>query len=152
MESLDAEREKFERWRAEMSNRIDEWIESHDLCDLNLDFSVNSLENLEDFLINSYTIEDLDDEINRPKLDAAVSYIGETIINSLGESRWIIYLDDESNIYYGLPCVLTKYSGAVSVHLLLKEILEARSGKVLESRINKIMSYENLIVAQLSKR
>ncbi len=150
METERDKEKKFESWIAGMSNRIDEWIECVPPSDLSFNFSIESLDNLERFLIDNYAVEDLENEANRMALDGAVSYIGETIINVLRESRWVIYLDDESNIYFGLPCVLTKYSGAVAVHLLLKEILEAKTGKVLTSRLNKIISYENLIVAQLN--
>ena len=152
METESDKRKKFESWIAGMSNRIDEWIECVPPSDLSFDFSIESLDKLEQFLLSNYAVEDLENEAKRMELDGAVSYIGETIINVLREARWVIYLDDESNIYFGLPCVLTKYSGALSIHLLLKEILEAKTGKVLTNRLDKIISYENLIIAQLNAR
>lgn len=151
METESDKKIMFESWIAGISNRIDEWIECVSPSDLSFDFSLESLGDLERFLLGNYEVEDLENKANRKELDGAVSYIGETIVNVLRESKWVIYLDDESNIYFGLPCVLTKYSGAVAVHLLLKEILEAKTGKVLANRLNKIKSYENLIRAQLSK-
>lgn len=150
METERDKRKKFESWIAGISNRIDEWIECFPPGNLSFDFSIESLENLEGFLLSNYVVEDLENEVKRKELDGAVSYIGETIINVLRGAKWVIYLDDESNIYFGLPCVLTKYSGAVSVHLLLKEILEAKTDKVLVNRLNKIISYEKLIVDQLN--
>ncbi len=144
------ERQKtFKIWLSELDHRIQEWIIRLDdlKLDLNLDYSEESLQRVESFLLKHYDASALSDKSMNVELDAVVSYIGETMKRLIEGARWKIYLDDDTNLFFGLPCILTKYSGAISIHLLLREILTSRSGDILEKRLQKVLAYQMMIAA-----
>jgi len=143
--------EIFDTWRLEIDNRINNWKNNllRNNQDLRTDYSIASLIELERNLIINYDISSLKNENHYQVLDACASYIGETIIRLLPDSKWHIYLDDVSNVDYGLPCVVTLYSGSISVHYLLREILSHKDGHVLKNRIEKILTYDKFIREQL---
>jgi hypothetical protein len=71
---------------------------------LNLDYSIDSLDALENWILNNY------DEIkklieDRQMLDYLTVYIGETFRKHIG-GKWFIDLKNKKNVYYSMP-VLT---------------------------------------------
>lgn len=71
---------------------------------LNLDYSIDSLDTLENWILNNY------DEIkklieDRQMLDYLTVYIGETFRKHIG-GKWFIDLKNKKNVYYSMP-VLT---------------------------------------------
>ena len=85
-------RENLEAWVTTMDERLIDWffVLGPDVKTI-FDYSIKSLEDVEGFLIKNYTIDDIPIEAKRLELDGAVSYIGETIINSLNEAEWVIF-------------------------------------------------------------
>ena len=139
--------ETFDIWKSEIKKRISDWKNSlaKGNQNLNTDYSLDSLIELEKYLNTNYNLGSLKDKAQNKVLDGCVSYIGETFLKLIPESKWHIYLDDTSNVYYGLPCILTKYSGAISVHYLLREILTKTSGNILVDRIEAVLDSEKEI-------
>ena len=137
----------FDVWKSEMKQRIKAWASTKDDYgfDFKADYSIVSLIEMERLLIKYFNVKSLENKENNVFLDGCVSYIGEVIIRLLPESKWHIYLDDICNVYYGMPCVLTPYSGAIAVHYLLREILTENNGKVLEDRLERVVSYDKEI-------
>ena len=137
----------FENWKENTSNRIKSWKEG--IIDkeekLKLDFSEKSLSRLENYIISKYTSIDLKNQEKNTELDGIVSYLGETLIHLIPESKWIIYTEDKTNVYYNLPCVYTKYSGSISVHFLLREILNAKTSDIIETRLKAVLKCDEEI-------
>ncbi|MBO0593946.1 hypothetical protein I2486_21310 [Cellulophaga sp. E16_2] len=143
----------FENWKENISNRIKSWKEG--IIDkeekLKLDFSENSLSRLENYIISKYTSIDLKNQEKNTELDGIASYLGETLILLIPESKWIIYTEDKTNVYYNLPCVYTKYSGSISVHFLLREILNAKTSDIIETRLKAVLKCDEEIRKHLKE-
>ncbi len=153
MLNIEERRSTFEVWQKELPLRIQKWEEflkslNVELC---LDYSKESLSELERILLDKYDSNAYKEKILNTELDGAASYIGESIKALIPGSDWTIFLDDETNIYFGLPCVLTNYSGAISIHFLIREILTERSGNVLNERLKAVIDYESFIKSQLDQ-
>ncbi|EWH08344.1 hypothetical protein KLA_17584 [Cellulophaga geojensis KL-A] len=138
---MNQKEETFEIWKKNTFTRIDNWKKTVDVSDMKikLDYSIKSLSELEKYILSKYSEVDLKNQKNNLVLDAIASYIGESFIGIIPESKWGIYAKDKTNVYYGLPCVFTKYSGSISVHFQLRNILRARTNKVLETHLNKVL-------------
>lgn len=137
----------FDIWKSEISERISDWKNSLSKGNkkLTTDYSLDSLTELEKYLNTYFNLNSLEDKAQNKVLDGCVSYIGETLLKLIPESKWHIYLDDTTNIYYGLPCILTPYSGSISVHYLLREIFRQKNNKVLQSRLEKVLNKDKRI-------
>ncbi|MBO0593945.1 hypothetical protein I2486_21305 [Cellulophaga sp. E16_2] len=144
---MNQQEETFETWKENTFIRIDNWKETlkKDSLKIELNYSTKSLCKLEKYVLSEYTEFDLQNKKRNLELDAIASYIGETFIELIPESKWGIYARDKTNIYYNLPCIFTKYSGSISVHYLLREILSERINDVLEIRLNKILEKDKRI-------
>ena len=138
---MNQKEETFEIWKENTFTRIDNWKKSFDVnyMKIKLDYSIKSLSELEKYILSEYSEADLKNKKNNLALDGIASYIGETFIELIPESKWGIYARDKSNIYYNLPCIFTEYSGSISVHFLLRDILSKRRSEVLETRLNKVL-------------
>ncbi|WP_282133853.1 hypothetical protein [Cellulophaga baltica] len=150
---MNQKEKQFENWKKNTSSRIKSWKKGliDDDEKLELDFSENSLFKLENYIISKYSPIDLKNQEKNIELDGIVSYIGETLIRLLPESKWIIYTKDKTNVYYNLPCVNTKYSGSISVHFLLREILNAKTFDIIETRLKAVRKCDEEIRKHLNE-
>ncbi|MDF4223554.1 hypothetical protein PXC01_18300 [Maribacter sp. M208] len=150
---MNQKEKQFENWKKNTSSRIKSWKKGliDDDEKLELDFSENSLFKLENYIISKYSPIDLKNQEKNIELDGIVSYIGETLIRLLPESKWIIYTKDKTNVYYNLPCVNTKYSGSISVHFLLREILNAKTFDIIETRLKAVRKCDEEIRNHLNE-
>ncbi|ADY30183.1 hypothetical protein [Cellulophaga lytica] len=143
----------FKQWKENTSSRIENWkkglIDKEE--ELVLDFSESSLSSLENHIISKYSLVDLKNKEKNNELDGIVSYMGETLIRLIPESKWIIYTEDKTNVYYNLPCVYTKYSGSISVHFLLREILNAKTFDIIETRLKAVLKCDEEIRKHLKE-
>jgi hypothetical protein len=71
-----------------------------------LDYSVESLGIIGKYLIDNYTIESL--MLDVKKWDAFASYVGVVYEKKVPTSKWRVELDDDKNVYYGVPALRTK--------------------------------------------
>jgi hypothetical protein len=144
---MNQKEEVFKTWKENTFIRIDNWKETskENNMKIELNYSTKSLSEIEKYALSEYTESDLENKKNNLELDAIVSYIGETYIKLIPESKWGIYASDKTNIYYNLPCIMTKYSGSISVHFLLREMLSKRTNNVLEIRLNKALEKDKRI-------
>lgn len=68
-----------------------------------LDYSPESLDSLEDWLMNAYSSpQDALEEQGNSVIDGASRYVGETFRKNLG-GNWFINSSDSKVIYYGIP-------------------------------------------------
>lgn len=95
----------FQDWIFNMSDKMDYFTEEFAReNNLLLDYSMESLESLERWIINNFkTIEDL--KANPKLLDLLTIYIGETFRKQIG-GKWFMDLENKENAYYHMP-VLT---------------------------------------------
>lgn len=71
-----------------------------------LDYSIDSLGKIGEYLVANYTNEVLMADIE--KWDAFASYIGAVYEKNVPTAKWRVELEDEKNIYYGVPALRTK--------------------------------------------
>jgi len=71
-----------------------------------LDYSIESLSKIGEYLVDNYTNESLMSDIQ--KWDAFASYVGTVYEKNVPTAKWGVELEDEKNIYYGVPALRTK--------------------------------------------
>ena len=70
-----------------------------------LDYSLDSLNELGKYLVGNYSIDKLME--NTELWDAFASYVGVVYEKNVPTAKWRVELDDEKNIYYGVPALRT---------------------------------------------
>jgi hypothetical protein len=126
------QRETFETWVTFLDDRIDEWKEPlSEEIQKALDYSPQSLNVLEEYVLQNYTRESFKDDSLNFVMDAMVSYMGETLRSNLPDSFWQIELDDESDFNYALPSLKVPTGPAICPHILFKRLLAKRKGDFL---------------------
>lgn len=95
-----------------------------------LDYSINSLNNLEKYLLQSYSSETFVNAENKILLDRLARYIGLTFKRNIPTSYWDIELDDEKDVYYTLPVIKIKDINLApfSPHMLVTTTLDRERG------------------------
>ncbi|MDR1502139.1 MAG: hypothetical protein LBT43_06760 [Prevotella sp.] len=71
-----------------------------------LDYSVESLDIAEQYLLDNFNIKSIYNVENKYALDFFVRYVGKTFFVNIKNLKWFFILDDK-NFYYGEP-ILTK--------------------------------------------
>lgn len=101
---IEQQQEDFEIWVFEMEDRLEQFVASFPPeIRTALDYSPESLDHLESWLLESYaTVDDAAQQSAKVPLDGAARYIGETFRRNLG-GTWEIRFDDPSYAYYGVP-------------------------------------------------
>lgn len=91
--------EKFENFIFHIDDYLEDFIERADEQGYDLDYSIRSLSDLEDYLTKNKIDQDSDD------VNDAAAYFGEVVRTSYG-GNWICSLDKEHNsLYYGKPVI-----------------------------------------------
>jgi hypothetical protein len=104
MHDLTKEQEDFQYWLFDMDDALERFFENlpNGLV-MDLDFTLNSLDLLENWILNTYSsIAKIQAIEEASTVDGLVRYIGETFRKTLG-GQWEIRFDDPKYIYYGLP-------------------------------------------------
>jgi hypothetical protein len=101
--------DEFEIWLFEMDDELDAFIsETAPGISDQLDFSEESLDVLEDWMLSRYkTVDELMENSQKIVLDRIARYIGETIRKKYNLT-WKIELQDPDDAYYGLPVMTDK--------------------------------------------
>ena len=99
-----SDQDKFQAWLFEMDNALDRFLQSFPAeVATKLDFSQESLNELEALVLKRYGhIDETRPSSEARFLDGAARYVGEVFRKKLS-GAWIIELDDEKDIFYGLP-------------------------------------------------
>jgi len=133
--------ENFEAWLATIDERISDWIQSLSAREATLfDYSVDSLDEIEKYLINIFDLEDLKNEKNKVTIDAAASYILKVFSIHWSSHKFKIELEDEKNILFNRPsiCTLPEIGMAFSPYQILPSTLNLKRvggfRKILESK------------------
>ena len=92
------DKEKFESFLAEVNYLPDFLIEKAENKGYNLDYSIDSLNELERYLSTENIKKDDEDQ------QFAAMYLGELIIKNYG-GKWVIDLDDPKNLDFAVPII-----------------------------------------------
>lgn len=91
--------EKFEMFLFDMDDNLEAFIDEAESQGYNLDYSLKSLTDLENYLTKNKVDQDSDDVNN------AAAYFGEVVRKKYG-GKWICSLDMKNNsLYYGKPVI-----------------------------------------------
>jgi hypothetical protein len=139
MSSLTEKEEQFEWWVTIMYDRIKE-LKSElpgSLSD-SLDFTVNSLDSLERYLLEHYPFEEIQLEKNKMLLDGLARYVGLTAQKNLKNAYWDMDLKNPENVFYLLPVVMMKdsKSSPLSPYTLVTALFDRKKGNYLSTVIN----------------
>jgi hypothetical protein len=99
---VNKKQEQFEWWITSIDEKVSD-LKKKLPVDIknNLDKSIDSIDLIENFLIQNYN--STDKKIDFELWDQIASYIAAVYKINLEKSRWFIELEDESNIFYNKP-------------------------------------------------
>jgi hypothetical protein len=95
--------EKFEQFLFEMSDALELFVAEAREAGFNLDSSMNSLDTLEQYLLQKSASSNDGQLRNR-----AARYLGEVFRKNVG-GKWELFIEDPRNLFFGLP-VISGYS------------------------------------------
>ena len=128
-----SERQQFQDWLDYLPDFLQEFQSFMDESDQEYDYSPESLDALEEWILSHY--QDTDDLLKKSEsqiLNLLACYIGETIIKIKG-GQWELDQEPES-VYYGLPViVLPPYGDTVCPITLVTASADRRTGDFLSS-------------------
>ncbi len=101
-------KENFDAWVALIDDRIEDWFItlSNHLKD-KFDYSINSLDEIEKYLIEKFVLDDLRNEMNKKEIDAIASYILKTYKLHWPNGEYVIELEDKKNVLFNRPAIIT---------------------------------------------
>ena len=133
-------RETFEVWIVAMDDVLDEFMAALPApIRARLDYSPESLDVVENWLIEHFETPEALRAAETLNLDGAARYIGETLRKNLG-GHWTVELDDPKFVYHGLP-ILTGFKGEnspFSPHSLTSAATDRRTGTYLRTILNNV--------------
>jgi hypothetical protein len=98
----------FEAWVATLDERIFDWLmKMSDEQKKLFDYSIESLDGVQKYLINKYELEDLGDERNKFAIDGAASYVYSVFMKHLPNYQCLIELKDNKSLLYNQPAINT---------------------------------------------
>lgn len=106
MKSKQELEDDFHWWITCIPDNIDklEFLIPKDLYD-NLDYSIDSLISIGSFIIDNETVETI---MKKSDLwNGIASYIGVVYEKNVPTAKWTVGLEDEKNLYYGIPALRT---------------------------------------------
>jgi hypothetical protein len=115
----------FEWWITCIPDKIIrlEKLVSKDLFD-KLDFSIESLEILGEYIVQTVSISGL--QKNKELWDCYASYIGTSYRRNVPTAQWFIELNDDKNIYYGVPSLITDAKTIFVPHYEITTMLDRK--------------------------
>jgi hypothetical protein len=126
-------KDNFMEWVTFIDDRVEKWKRNiPNGLSQELNWKVESLDKLENYILKKFTKEKIISAENKEEVDAMASYIGETFRVNLPNAKWSIELDDERNIFFNKPTIVTPTPGAaISPFNLLLRIFNENTGKLL---------------------
>ncbi|MDN4163881.1 hypothetical protein QWY31_00130 [Cytophagales bacterium LB-30] len=111
MQQVEKERRKedFESWITFLPDKINELkkVLPKDISD-KLDLSDSSLVVLEGYLLSTFSYDDITKPENKNLVDCLAAYVGSAFKKCWKQSYWDIELDDEKQLYFGVPVLKFK--------------------------------------------
>lgn len=127
----------FEYWIFQMDDKLESFLSSlYGDIKTHLDYSIESLKNVEEWLINTYKTPEAVDAMHRAiTVDGFCRYIGEVFRKKLG-GHWDMSFQNESNVEAG-PFLTGLNSGENKIYpyQLIKKALQGKSGNLLKTEL-----------------
>jgi uncharacterized membrane protein (UPF0182 family) len=76
-----------------------------------LDYSLDSLDVIERYILSNYTVDELKDRRNKFARDLFVRYIGETFRKNVPDLYWSFEAENEKDAYFGIPVLMAAAEG-----------------------------------------
>lgn len=104
-----------------------------------LDYSLDSLLLLEEFIIKSYSADFLKSENGKLVLDRLASYIGSTMKKLIPSLKWHVELKNEDDIYFALPVLIDSVLPPLCPHKLpITACLKGKGNVIMKKVANRI--------------
>ena len=98
----------FESWVATLDERIFDWLQKMpEDQKILFDYSLESLDEVQKYLINKYNLDDLRNERNKYGVDGAASYVYSVFMKHLPNYQCRTELKDQKNLLFNLPAINT---------------------------------------------
>lgn len=143
MKSVDQRKEEFDVW----VDNLDDFIEkAFELLPENIskqmDYSIESLDKLEEYLLKAYTSEQFNTIENKDLLGGLAAYFGETARQNATNSYWSIDLVNKKNVYYNLPVMVSeKVKFTISPYQLVISLFSRNNGTFLSTIATNFIEY-----------
>ncbi|MDR0865948.1 MAG: hypothetical protein LBO74_13595 [Candidatus Symbiothrix sp.] len=104
-----------------------------------LDFSIESLDVLENYLLNVYSIKTM---INDKEMwDECASYLAKTYKKIIPQSKYYIELNDKKNVFYNKPILRVEDKIDFEPHSFVTTTLSRKKGNLLSTLIQRHIDY-----------
>jgi len=102
-----------------------------------LDYSLESLDAVEQYIVSNYTVDELKDRRNKFARDLFVRYVGETFRKNVPDLFWAFEAENEKDAYYGIPVLMTLAEGVppMTPTIWVTELPGQKTGSFLRSRL-----------------
>lgn len=139
---MDYTKESFESWLEEIPTKLKSITEDFATKNkLNLDFSIESLDALERWILKQYDVAvDLREE--EEVLDLLALYVGETHIKHAG-GEWYVDVENEKSVYYQKLGVQYEEDGEVafrSTRAICTACISRKKGDLISSTLKKTLA------------
>ncbi|MDR0865947.1 MAG: hypothetical protein LBO74_13590 [Candidatus Symbiothrix sp.] len=104
-----------------------------------LDFSIESLDVLENYLLANYSFESM--KADKKMWDECASYLAKTYKKNVSNSKFDIELDDKYNVYYNIPMLRIDNILEFSPYSYVTTLLDRKKGDFLSTLIRKQIDY-----------
>lgn len=119
--------DKIEKLKSELPKKVSE----------KLDFSLESLDILEGFIIKNFTVDYLKSEHGSDILDRFSSYFGSSIKKLIPSTKWHCELENDKDIYFGLPVLISSSDSALSPYHLPITAIIRKKGDFISTIVKK---------------
>lgn len=139
--------------KKDLENEFDWWITSiPDKIELlgsfvpkqvlsQLDFSLNSLIILGDYILENWDVKLLKAELL--KWDALAAYIGKTYRKNVPTAEWFIELDNINEIYYNTPYIITQTKTRFIPHFEITTMINRKNNNFIYALTKRHIEIQN---------
>ncbi|MDI9881121.1 hypothetical protein [Flectobacillus longus] len=104
-----------------------------------MDYTISSLDILEKFLLERFTIQDM---INESELrDCLACYLGVVYEKNISQARWYVELENEKDAFYGVPILRVPNKLTFEPHSYITTLLDRKKGNLLSTIIERHKKY-----------
>lgn len=131
MQKIEQKKERFQYWLFKMDDILENFISKFEKENLILDYSIASLNALENLILQSFDdIEAIKEEKNSAFYDELARYVGETFRKNLG-GKWKLDYENVDSPYYNLP--ILDYPTPICPHKLVTACIARKKGTFLST-------------------
>jgi hypothetical protein len=133
---MSSEQEDFELWLDILPDRVEEFKESlpTDISS-QLDSSVNSLDIIEKYLLENFTLDTIREPSNASFYDGCARYIGDTFRCNVFGAYWTIEFKDKNSVFYNLPILMVENTDtfAICPLTMITALIDRQTGVFLST-------------------